>query len=293
MQGRAGIPFAGLGAVLLALLPACASFSPGPQVQVAYSIPAVSYLRACPGLDCPAVAEIFLGDQVQVLETRPDGWWRVQSRRDEAQGWIQGTLLSERPLPGTTYHVRVRDLPLRDSPHPEGTFRRRLEFGERVQKLTEKEEWWRVLAEQDRAIGWVPKASLADRLPPEAEPPATASAPRPGPAPPAPPILHVASDAAALKALPLKTSRVLRRLKLNDRVESIAVSGPGWRKVRLVETGAEGWVETRFLRPDPVTARRQIVPAVKKQPGRKGEPPAKATPPRPIPPPPGPEPEAM
>jgi uncharacterized protein YgiM (DUF1202 family) len=277
---------------LLVLAPACATTPPSPPARIYYSIPAISYLRSCPGLDCPVVSEIYLGDEVQLMESRPDGWWRVRSPRDETVGWTQRPLLSERPLSGQTFQVAVKELPLRDSPHPEATARRRLEFGDRVQKLTERQEWWRVLAEKDRAIGWVPAVHLAETLPPAPVPEAPRGEGDAGAAPaPAPVYLYVASDTAALHLLPLKDSRVLRRLKLNDKVESIAESGPRWRKVRFPETGAEGWVETRLLRREPVTARGQIVPATGK-PARKAPPPEKTPPPQMVPEA-GPEPEAM
>lgn len=280
-----------LGA-LLVLAPACATVPSPPQSRVFYSIPAISYLRSCPELDCPVVSEIYLADEVQVLESLPSGWWRVKSRRDEAVGWTQRALLSERPLPGQTYYVVAKELPVRDSPHPEATSRRLLEFGDKVQKLTERQEWWRVLVEKDRAIGWVPAADLADTLPPEPVTPAAAGPTASGnPRSASPVYLYVASDTAALHLLPLKDSQVLRRLKLNDKVESIAESGDRWRKVRFPETGAEGWVEARFLRQEPVTARGQIVPA-RGKPARKAAPPDKAPRPAPVPEP-GPEPEAM
>lgn len=281
-----------LGA-LVVLVPACGSVPSPSQPRVFYSIPAISYLRSCPELDCPVVGEIYLADEVQVLESLPSGWWKVKSRRDEAVGWMMRALLSERPLSGQTYHVAVKEVPLRDSPHPEGTFRRRLEFGERVQKLTEVEDWWRVLAEKDRAIGWVSAGHLAKTLPPEPRTAAASVPPASGNASPGGPVyLYVASDSAAMYLLPLKGSRVLRRLRLNDKVESIADSGTRWRKVRFPETGAEGWVDSRFLRREPVTARGQIVPA-KKTPARKGVLRGKNLPPPQMVPEPGPEPEAM
>lgn len=277
---------------LLVLVPACAIAPTSPQPRVYYSVPAVSYLRSCPELDCPVVSEVYLADEVQLLESRPDGWWRVKSRRDEAVGWTQRALLSERPLPGQTYYVVAKELPVRDSPHSEATSRRRLEFGDKVQKLTEREAWWRVLVEKDRAIGWVPAVNLAEKLPPEPVTAPQGGQTASGSPPTASPLyLYVASDTAALHLLPLKDSQVLRRLKLNDKVESIADSGPRWRKVRFPETGAEGWVETRFLRQEPVTARGQIIPA-RGKPAKRAAPPDKAPPPRMLPEP-EPEPEAM
>lgn len=280
-----------LGA-LLVLAPGCATAPPSLPVRVYYSIPAVSYLRSCPSLDCPVVSEIYLSDEIHLLESRPDGWWRVKSRRDEAVGWTQRALLSEWPPSGQTYYVVAKELPVRDSPHPEATSRRRLEFGDKVQKLTEREAWWRVLVEKDRAIGWVPAVHLADKLPPEPVTPVPAGRTASGDRPSASPVyLYVASDTAALHLLPLKDSQVVKRLKLNDMVESIAESGARWRKVRFPETGAEGWMEARFLRQEPITTRGQTVPA-RGKPARKAAPPDKAPPPATAQEP-GPEPEAM
>jgi len=271
--------------MLTGWLPACATAPPG-QPGIYYSVPAVSYLRACPDKDCPVVSEIYLSDRVRLLESRPTGWWRVESLRDNSVGWIQRALLREGPLPGQTHYVAVTRTPLRDTPHPEAASRMDLSFGDRVQKLTERQEWWRVLAEKDRTIGWVLAAHLTETLP---EKPAgslgtSPALPAPGPGP-AVISLYVAAETAALRQLPLKDSPVVKRLRLNDRVEAIAHSGPRWRKVRFPETGAEGWVESALLREAPVTSRGQIVPRPKKPEKR----PAPAT----KVPEPAPEPEAM
>lgn len=256
--------------VLLLLLPACATTAP--KKEFFFSIPAVSYLRECPDFTCPAVSEVYNSDKVKLLEEKAGGWWKVQSFRDESVGWTQAALLSDAPLQAKIYYVTSNRLQLRNSPQKEVTSRQFLNFGDKVQLLAESQGWWRVLAEKDRTIGWVPADSVAEQLPAQpADPGAPGQVtPAPGAAPPAARAkethLYVAAASATLHLLPLKSSQVLKTLKLNDKVELIAQSGAQWRKVRFSETGAEGWAEARLLRDSPVTTKAQIVSGKKKAP---------------------------
>ncbi len=252
---------------LFSLFPACAATAP--KKEFFFSIPPVSYLRECPDFTCPVVSEIYLSDKVRLLEEKAGGWWRVQSLRDDSVGWTQGALLSEVPLQPKIYYVTSHRLPLRNVPKQEVTSRHFLTFGDKVQLLEESQGWWRVLTEKDRAIGWIPAEAVAEHPPGEtaaAPAPKKSSPPAASPPPARPSQLFVAAERATLHLLPLKSSQVLKTLKLNDAVEPIAQSGAQWRKVRFPETGAEGWMEGRLLREAPVTARSHIVTDRKRAP---------------------------
>jgi uncharacterized protein YgiM (DUF1202 family) len=245
----------------------CAALQEPPAVPLFYAIPAVTYLRECPNYDCQAVAEIYHTDELTVLEKNSQGWWRVQSRRDQKTGWTQGDLLSKNLIPPQEYYITPHAVPLRDSPGQEVISRKMLASGDKVQKIAEQNGWWRVLVDKDKAIGWIPaKTASATALGQPAkdlnegkEASKAAEA-----APPPPPAVKssyyfVAAASLDLHIVPFESSRVVKSLKINDKVEEIARSGPDWVKVRYLDSGAEGWAQTRFFKDTPVTARTQIV----------------------------------
>jgi uncharacterized protein YgiM (DUF1202 family) len=279
MFSRNGRHAAKLFSVLLILgLPACATTSGKPEFF--FSIPTVSYLRECPDFKCQVVGELYNSDRVKLLEETATGWWRVQSLRSGAVGWTQAALLSPTPLQVAVYYVAAAKLPVRPTPSQEVTSRQVLVFGDRVQKLAESQGWWRVLVEKDRTVGWI-TADQVTAQPPEKpmatepsgkSPTGPENASRGEKTSPGPGFRFVAAPSASLHLLPLRSSQVLKTLKLNDKVQSIALAGQDWQKVRLPETGAEGWVESRFLRDSPVTAASQIVTGKKKTGKKPGAP---------------------
>ena len=135
--------------ILPLLLCSCAkNYKP---IEFYYSIPTVSYLRECPAYDCQVVTTIFNADKVKVLEKNDAGWWQVQSALDQKIGWTQRDLLSEIPLITQKYYVAADALPLRDSPNEDVVSRKLLGYGDAVQKIDEKDGWWRVLVEKDKS----------------------------------------------------------------------------------------------------------------------------------------------
>lgn len=264
--------------LLLVFINACAA--PVKQ-NVLYSIPTVTYLRECPDYDCQVVGEIFNGDQVLVLNKTDTGWWRVQSERDQKIGWTQRDLLSESQISVKEYIIAKDGTPLRDSPSQDMVSRTNLALGDRIQKLVERNGWWRVLVEKDKSIGWIP-AGVASELPPKPTTTATmikTVSEEPGQAAsPAKPDseagqLFVAAENVTLHLIPFKESKVIRELTINDKVVKISQSGSEWIKVRYLETGAEGWALAHYFKETPVKARAQIVTekgkAQKKSPEKK------------------------
>jgi uncharacterized protein YgiM (DUF1202 family) len=229
-----------------------------------YSIPTVSYLRDCPGYDCQVVAEIYNANEVRFLEKNDAGWWRVQSLRDQKIGWIQGDLLSNVPLIAKNYYVVADELPLRDSPGEDIVSRKLLGYGDEVHKIAEKDGWWRVLAEKDKAIGWIPAKMVSETRSEHPGEPENTGEISSTTSPPQTPYYFVAAENIKLYLLPSIPSQVVKELKLNDKVEKISQSGSLWVKVRYPNTGAEGWAHARYFKDSPVTNKNQIVPGKKK-----------------------------
>ncbi len=233
-------------------------------VDYYYSIPTVSYLRDCPGYDCRVVGEIYNANEVKFLEKSDSGWWRVQSRRDQKIGWIQGDLLSNVPLIQNNYYVVADELPLRDSPGEDIISRKLLGYRDEVHKIAEKDGWWRVLAEKDKAIGWIPAKMVSETRPEQPVGPGKTDEISSTTSPPENSYYFVAAENLKLYIIPSIPSQVVKELKLNDKVEKISQSGSLWVKVRYPATGAEGWAEVRYLKDSPITDKNQIVTGKKK-----------------------------
>jgi hypothetical protein len=235
------------------------------QPELLYSIPAISYLRETPQYDSKVVSELYTADQVKLLN-KSDGWWQVQSLRNEKIGWTQRDLLSEAPIIAKEYYITADGVPLRDAPHEDITSRNFLSMGEQVQKLEQKGDWWRVLVMKDKAIGWIPATMASETQPkpsglagtPDLAPEKQGKAVSPGPSP-QPNHYFVAAETLPMHLIPLKSSQVVKILALNSQVAEIARNNFGWVKIRYLDTGAEGWSETRYLKTSPVTKKSQIV----------------------------------
>jgi uncharacterized protein YgiM (DUF1202 family) len=284
--------------VLSVLLCSCAVTEK--KVDFFYSVPTVSYLREGPAYDRPVVTEIYNADKVKLLEKNDAGWWQVQSIRDQKIGWTQRDLLSENPLISKSYYVKMDGLPLRDSPNEDIVSRRLLEYGDQVKKIADKGDWWRVLVEKEKAIGWIP-AAMATETPPQpmqqsekmaagcvschgdgcarapgqmpedhlarVNPKQSSVKPEGAPetlCPAKPAYYFVAAENLKLYLIPSIPSQVVKVLKLNDKVEKISQSGSIWIKIRYLNTGVEGWAFARYLRDTPVTEKNQIVTDKKK-----------------------------
>jgi uncharacterized protein YgiM (DUF1202 family) len=230
-----------------------------------YNIPTVSYLRECPAYDCQVVTEIYNADKVKLVGKNDTGWWQVQSARDQKTGWIQPELLSDNPIIPENYYVTVEALPLRSSPSSDIVSRKMLGYGDEVQKLGEKDGWWRVLAEKDKAIGWIPAKMVSETRPePLGKPPETDEVTSETQPSSKTSYYFVASENVKLYLIPTNFSQVVKVLNLNDKVVKISESGTAWIKVRYLSTGAEGWAAARYFKTSPVTDKKQIVTDKKK-----------------------------
>ena len=209
--------------------------------SIYYVTPVITYLKECPSYDCKAVGELYRAEQVERLEGEAD-WWRVQAKRSGLTGWIQSELLSPKPLTIDIFYVAANTLELRECPSPDCPFRKMLFLGERLQKIDENDQGWlRVLVEKDASIGWVPAAQLTDRaVKPAAQPRDEKS------------YLYAAAANVNLYYLPLFSSKIVKTVSLNEKLEKLVQHGKDWFKVRHLDSGAEGWVAAREIKASPV-----------------------------------------
>jgi uncharacterized protein YgiM (DUF1202 family) len=255
------------------------------QPEMLYSIPAISYLRKTPKYDSQVVTEIYAADRAKFLK-QSDGWWQVQLLRNKKIGWMPRDLLSENPIIAKKYYITADGVPLSDAPRKDVVSYNILGKGEEVQKLEQKDGWWRVLVMQDKAIGWIPAKMASATLPlpaglattPNLIPEKPKKAVPTGPPPQPPNHYFVAAGTLPVHILPLKDSEVVKVLALNSRVAEISRNDSGWVKIRYLETGAEGWAQARYLKTSPVTKKSQIVTERKYRRKRRFRKPAKLEP---------------
>lgn len=227
---------------------ACAT-SPPTKPEFSYITPIVTYLREYPRPDCKEVAEVHKAEQVEVLEKKEGGWHLVRVLRSSQQGWIRSELLGPTPTVTENYYITANDVPLRDAPNPDGPVMKKLQQGDRVKKVDQNGQGWsRIMVEKDNSLGWVPASMVSESFK------QVITGPTPGKS------LHfVAAPNTNLNALPLISSRVVKVLNLNDKMEILSQSGPKWYKVRELSGGTEGWIQARFLKDSLVTAERPVI----------------------------------
>ncbi len=233
--------------MLLGLALFISSCTPKPletKAAAYYATPVITYLKDCPANDCQVVGALYRGEQMEKLEVK-DGWWRVQTKRTNLKGWLRPELLSPEPVPLDNYYVAVDSLELRECPSPDCPFRKILLKGDRLEKIAENDQGWlRVLVEKDASIGWVPLAQLSDRL---EQPPLQTEAEEKI-------YLYAAAAATNLHSLPLFSSKTVKTVPLNEKLEVLVQHGKDWYKVRHLLSGAEGWAAAKDLKSAPVEA---------------------------------------
>ncbi len=201
--------------------------------SVYYVSPVITYLKECPGYDCKVVGELYQADQVEQLEVK-DNWWRVKAVRGNLTGWLQPELLSPTAITPEIFYVAVDNLELRECPGPDCPFRKMLLKGDRVQKIAQNDQgWYRVLVEKDAGLGWVPVELVTDKADIAAKVEVKSGEKS---------FLFVAQDNVSLYSLPLFSSKVVKSLPLNEKLE------------KHLASGAEGWAAGRDLKTEPVTA---------------------------------------
>ena len=244
----------------------CRQLPPAPPKPGVYYIsPVITYLKECPAYDCQVAGELYQGDRVEQLEVK-DNWWRVKAARGGLTGWLQAELLSSSVITPEVFYVAADLLELRECAGPDCPFRRMLQKGDRLQKIDQTDHGWlKVLVEKDAGIGWVPAQQVSDKAVAPAKPEAGSGEKA---------FLYAAHANVNLYSLPLFSSKVLKAISLNEKVEKLAVYGEKWFKVRHLASGAEGWAAVKDLNTGPVA----VDPPKPKRKFRKKPPPPKPQP---------------
>lgn len=246
-----------LAVLIIILQSACAGPKASLTPELNYIISVITYLRECPEYDCKAVSELYKGDRVELLEKRENGWGKARSERTGHVGWLQTTILNREPVSVVVFYVTPETIPLREGPGQDYPSRKLLYRGEKIQKIDENDQgWWRVLTEKDKNIGWIPADLVSERF----VPPVTVSTAKSAQKT----YYYVASPSLNLQSLPLSSSKVVKVLQSQDKVEKLSQSNSEWYKVRHLTSGAEGWVIARYLKDSPVLTKPLTVPQKKK-----------------------------
>jgi hypothetical protein len=269
---------------LLVILKSCALIGGRQAPGVYYTMPPVTYIRELPGYASEIVVAVYRGEQVKILSNIKDEWCQVQTVVGGETGWMQRPLLSPVPIPIETYYVQAPEVPLRPEPHQEIISRLVLHRGDEVRKLAENERgWWRVLAEKNKSLGWLPAATLASSPPPEtlsgvAGQPSQVGVQESSSSRSLPKQYFVAAATLELHLLPLVSSPVVKVLQFNDKIEEVYQSDSKWLKVKYPETGVQGWTQTSYLSESPAKAPQPVRPKKKKAPRKTGPPKGKKKP---------------
>lgn len=224
----------------------CAQAPVKPPEVSFYVIPEVTYLLETPGFGGKVLGPLYRGDEVEKLEVGASSWWRIKVQRSGQTGWIRKELLSSNPVASVFYFVKEDTLFLRGCPRRDCLPLELLYRGDQVQKVQEGDQgWWRILVIKTRSLGWVPAASLTERIE-EAQPRSVQKA-----------YYYVAVRKLNLLAGPSRRGEVIRVLQFNDQLQKLGESD-GWFIVRHPASGALGWVSGRDLESMPLISPRGV-----------------------------------
>jgi uncharacterized protein YgiM (DUF1202 family) len=227
--------------IILTLLLGLAASCAKPQVVAPpegpfYALPEMTYLLDSPGYGGNVLGSLYQGDKVERVEKKEiagSNWWRVNVLRTGQTGWVQKELLSPDPVPTSFFYVNQDTLALLECPRSDCIPIQLLFRGEKLQRVEENDQgWWRVLAINNRSLGWVRAVALTDRLEvaQQKEPRKT--------------YYYVAVPKLQLRATPSIRGQVIRTLEFNNQVQKMGET-PGWLKVRQPASGAMGWIMQR------------------------------------------------
>ena len=248
-----------LAAIVLIAGAACAPQRPAaPEGGKYYVTTKITYLRDSPGYQGNLLGQLYLGDQVERLESHESGWWQVRSARSGQIGWVQGELLSPTPVLLVYFYVThtatLRECAQESCPSLQLVYR-----GDQVQKIEENDRGWvRVLVARSRTLGWLPGAAVSEQL-------EAAAGKAEGP------YYYVAVRTLKLRQHPALEAEVVKTLRLNDQLQKVEVNPTGWVKVRQPASGAVGWVMGRYLETLPVRWAPRLKQPAAPKPGEERE----------------------
>ena len=232
--------------IILSLTCSCAQAPVKPPEVSFYVIPEVTYLLENPGVGGKVLGPLYRGDEVEKLEVGEPSWWHIKVLRTEQTGWIRKELLSPNPVGSVFYFVKEDSLFLRECPRPDCLPLELLYRGDQVQRVEEGAQgWWRILVTKTRSLGWVPAASLTERIEEAQIRPAQKA------------YYFVAVRKLNLLARPASRGEVIRVLQFNDQVQKLGETD-GWFMVRQPASGALGWVASRDLEARPLVSPRGV-----------------------------------
>jgi uncharacterized protein YgiM (DUF1202 family) len=232
--------------LLLGLTCSCAQAPVKPPEVSFYVTPEVTYLLDSPGGGGNVLGPLYRGDEVENLEVGESSWWRIKVLRSGQTGWIRKELLSSNPVASVFYFVKEDTVPLLGCPRSDCLPLQLLFRGDQVQRVEEgPRDWWRILVIKTGSLGWVPAASLTERI----EEAQQRQAQRP--------YYYVAVRKLSLLARPSSRGEVIRVLQFNDQVQKLGGTD-GWFMVCQPSSGALGWVISHDLEPLPLISPRGV-----------------------------------
>jgi uncharacterized protein YgiM (DUF1202 family) len=239
--------------LLLCLVWSCVQ-PPVQPLEITYYVnPEVTYLLENPVYGSNVIGPVFRGDKVERVGGDSD-WLQVTLARSGQTGWIRKELLRSSPVSTRFYYVKEDSQPLLECPRSDCLPVQLLFRGDGVQKIEEGTQgWWKILVIQSHNLGWVPAATLTNRIE-EAQQQQ-----------PKKQYYYVAVTRLSLRAKPSAREKGFRTLRFNDQVEKIH-EAPDWFKVRHPSSGAIGWVWSGSLKSLPaIYPRGRVAPASEKQ----------------------------
>lgn len=145
---------------------------PPTKPRILYVNSPVTYLRDAPDFKSAVLTDLFVGDQLEVIDMTDTGWCKVRSARTNLSGWIPRELLVDGPPPLKReivgppekpklpiYYVAVVNVKLREHPTNKSQIIKVLPFNVKVEKVDENPNgWFQVREPETNVTGWASKA---------------------------------------------------------------------------------------------------------------------------------------
>ncbi len=144
---------------------------------------------------------------------------------------------------GSIYQVAAESALLRDYPSPNSRILTNLKHFDQVEYVDSNAHgWWKVRSLRTGVTGWM----TADLLAAIRLAPSSASSKIK--------YFYVNRPSIELRVIPLESSATTGTVQLNDKLEKLGESPKGWTKVKNPRNGNIGWIATRYLSSQIVTA---------------------------------------
>lgn len=128
-------------------------------------------LRAGPSWDAPQVTEAILGEEVEVLERREDGWQWLRTKHDRYLGWARLEFFGAAPPPEDSLMVHVPRAHAYAGPNITEPILAELTWGAKLPRavgqrmiMTDGRAWTPILLPNSNALAWMSSACLIPHL---------------------------------------------------------------------------------------------------------------------------------